>query len=751
MTSDDTHVDAFIHHAHALLRDRAGESGGSSLPTPCAIGILSTPIPSSATGARDDARVLNQLKTLNRCVTGLVRAAQGGSLAEHVRPSKGGPVVARQMLASPVGLVALEAPSSVVTLFNRVIECPYTDREATRALLATLPWRTHEYHVDICDLSLKGRMDLLGADGYRVWRAEFPRWVDCGMLYPLAVAARQAPLVDHWLRPEEAETTVGKAFAGVLSVLALRIPIEGRTEKLSVALGELSAHWHDPAPGCNGVRDHLIGRLDTACMQMGIKSNGAPGTPLGFDLEHALRGFAQGFPTHATSDRDGVDAAVHTNNQAAWPGLSGRVQAAFPPSTLYACFSSGDAFESTWGFDRLTLCTTPTRYEKLTHPGIALHFSERAVSVVSPASAPTRSGVEPPAPLIHEALRKLGAVALSPDVASVLLTGVETDSMRPEDVLRCMCIGAPASDWQLYHRRTMELELSCAAQALPTSRETFVMWRLDLPCVCLRHQGPAVLSSHAEMVDWTSTVHVGKHTTRLQGKPETVSEAWTLPSGPVSEVQVRQLVTRHFASCLPDHPAHTTRVRVGAAAVRSTALAEALVCLSAPPPTHVVTDTSVHSPGEWKGDGIDPRYASVERASNGHRYRDWAALHCDHVQGHTWQSRLASHVISVEGGMHAATVSWTDAKGKVVEVHTRSTLPLDHNDVTGVSLATAVESRYGGDHGLLPVRHVGGVVSRGAVEFYHPRPTLSLLAYSTGQPGSPFELIVFECDPTHLL
>ena len=402
----------------------------------------------------------------------------------------------------------------------------------------------------------------------------------------------------------------------------------------------------------------------------------------------------------------------------------------------------------------MTLCTTPTRYEKLTHPGIALHFTERALSVVGPTSAPTRSGVESPVPLLHAALQKLGTVALSSDVASVVVASAGATPMRPEDVLRCMCMGVSASDPQVYHRRTMELELGCAAQASEgpsASGGTFVMWRLDLPCVCLRHPTPAVLSSHAEMAGWTSTVHVGKRTTRLQGKPETVCEAWSLPDGPVSEAQVRQLVTRHFASCLPDHPAHTTRVRVGAAAVRSTALAEALVCLSAPPPTHVVTDTSVHSPGEWKGDGIDPRYASVERASNGHRYRDWAALHCDHVQGHTWQSRLASHVISVEGGMHAATVSWTDAKGKVVEVHTRSTLPLDHNDVTGVSLATAVESRYGGDHGLLPVRHVGGVVSRGAVEFYHPRPTLSLLAYSTGQPGSPFELIVFECDPTHLL
>ena len=660
-------------------------------------------------------------------------------------------MVARHRLPVSTGLIALEPPPSVVALFNRVIECPYTDREATRALLATLPWRTHEYHVDICDLSLKGRTDLLGADGYRVWRAEFPRWVDCGMLYPLAVAARQGPTVDHWLAPEETETAVGKAFAGVLSTLALRLPVKERTRRLSAALGELSAHWHDSTPGCNGARDHLIGRLDTACMQMGIKSNGVPGTPLGFDLGHTLRGFAHGFPAHATGDGAGEDAAVHTNNQGAWPGLSVRVQAAFPPSTLYAGFSVGDTSESTWGFDRLTLCTTPTRSEKLTHPGIALHFSERAVSVVSPASAPTRSGAEPPAPLIHEALRKLGAVALSPDVASVLLAGAETDSMRPEDVLRCMCIGAPASDWQLYHRRTMELELSCAAQALRTSRETFVMWRLDLPCVCLRHQGPAVLSSHAEMVDWTSTVHVGKHATRLQGKPETVSEAWTLPGGPVSEVQVRQLVTRHFASCLPDHPAHTARVRVGAAAVRSTALAEALVCLSAPPPPHVVTDTSIHPPAEWTGGGIDPRYASVERASNGHRYRDWAALHCDRVQGHTWQSRLASHVISVEGGMHAATVSWTGSRGKTLDVHVRSTLPLDHNDVTGESLATAVESRYGSNLCLLPVRHMGGGFSQSAVEFYHPRPTLSLLAYSVGQQGSPIELVVFECDPTHLM
>ena len=653
-------------------------------------------------------------------------------------------MVARHTLPLPTGLVALETPSSVVALFNRVVECPYTDREATRALLATLSLRTHEYHVDICDLSLKGRTDLLGAAGYRVWRAEFPRWVDCGMLYPLAVAARQAPTVDHWLSPEEAETTVGKAFSGVLSVLALRLPIEERTKKLSAALRELSTHWHDSTLGCNGARDHLIGRLDTACVQMGVKSNGVPGTPLGFDLGHALRGFAQGLPTHATSDRAGVDAAVHTNNQTAWPGLSVRVQTAFPPSALYACFSTGDASESTWGFNRLTLCTTPMRYEKLTHPGIALHFTECGLSVVGPASPPSRSSVEPPVPLLHEALRKLGTVALSPDVASVLLTGVSAGSMCPEDVLRCMCMDAPASARQLYHRRTMELELSCAAPTSPASRETFVMWRLDLPCVCLRHPTPAVLSSHAEMAGWTSTVHVGKHTTRLQGKPETVCEAWSLPGGPVSEAHVRQFVTRHFASCLPDHPAHTTRVRVGAAAVRSTALAEALVCLSAPPPIHVVTDTSVHSPVEWTGSGIDPRYASVERACNGHRYRDWAALHCDRVQGHTWQSRLASHVISVEGEMHAATLSWTDVTGKTVEVHTRSTLPLDHNDVTGESLAAAVESRYRGDRGLLPVRRTGDVVSRGAVEFYHPRPTLSLLAYSVGQPDSPLELIVFE-------
>ena len=750
-SADTTRAERFIKDVHILLKGRQHEHGDNPAPTLTPIQVTSAPSDQNTQRAHEHARVLCSIRVMNQYVTNLVRiASRPESISRNIGDKSLLPSALFSVLPLSTVIQQYHPHNETVRLFNQVIMSPCTDRESIRALLALSPGQKMEYDVDVCDLTLRGRTSLLGARGYIAWRREAQQWKNSGMLYPLAVAARHASNTSQWLTPEQTDTQVGKAFERVLHAINVNGQITSR--QVTAAIEQLADSWHATDPSSVSARDELIRKLDDACIRMQIKSNGLPGTPMGFDLRHSLGAFAQAHPNHTATTKAKADARAHTDSRTTWPRLCERVQAAFPPSLLYSGLSQHR--DATWGFEKLTLRTTPIRSDTDIFPNAALHFSLCALSCIHPKARTDQPWSRPAR--LPDTLARLGAIALSPHVASVMLPAptskeAHLDTNGPQSVLQLMRTHDPA-DHTEYHKKVIQLEAEASspnALAAPSSEpQTYVMWRVDLPCVGLSHEDDPPDGSHLHSM--SSTVHIRKQAVPLKHKQEAVSDAGVVPmSSNVDEEGIRRLVTQHFANNLETHPAHTVVTRGEETNLCTVALAEALVCLTKRPLEGVITTCPVGAQTQWSGDGIEPRYMTVETASNGRRARDWAAVHVDTKESHTWQARLASHVVTTSS-MHLTTMGWIDPEGSTKTVHVQSTLPLEHRVIRGNSLGEAVENCYRRDTGLLPTRHVDTGVDRKSVEAYHPSPHLTLMAYAPMEANSTFELIVFQLEPdTH--
>jgi hypothetical protein len=171
----------------------------------------------------------------------------------------------------------------------------------------------------------------------------------------------------------------------------------------------------------------------------------------------------------------------------------------------------------------------------------------------------------------------------------------------------------------------------------------------------------------------------------------------------------------------------------------STTLAESLACFILAPPDKINTCDMGDSP-PWKEEGIDPRYAEKQVASNGFRFRDWVAMHVG--RGGTQQSRLAAHVVEFDA-LHVTDMPWLH-DGQVEWVSVASTVSPQSRTLQGPTLRTAVENRFLHDPRMLPVRTQGDTVAKSDAEVYMDGDARATVVYSpTG--SARLEMIAFQC------
>ena len=686
-----------------------------------------------------------------------------------------------------------DAPTSLppASLFEMVVRSRLIDRSLVRALLQTCPlpsgqacWA--EYDVDVCDIMLRGRVDLLRQGGHEAWLAAGPCWRSRGLLYPLAVAARYRPSVGLWLAPSQAGSELGRALSSFLAVAGA--PGEIGSDRFAHAAKGLVDAWHNPEPESVIARDHLIHLMDSAAISMGVKSNGRPVEPGTFGLCAALRAFGSLSPGGSPLTKGQVDTEVHSKNRITWPGLCGRVQASFPPSMLYHATSLAN--RPTWGFNRLTLRVAASQASKGdVLPPIAMHFAETELACVLPIPPASRNPAYAPLQSqsrTHDLLWRLGAVALSSEVADVMLGRQVLRVVQPSDphaVLAHMrvCVCPPSEEHTEYHKAIEALEGCVSSAAVPAPR-TWVMWRLDLPGVRFAYGESAL--SQADLAVQRSTEGVPKRVARITGEmggiarayvTESCSEAvpvadWSQSADPdeavPDEASVRRLVLAHFsATHTPAADPDTDRT-----------LMDAVLCLTTPPPVDSTSVVPLQGGVKWTRDGIDPRYAELQQATNGLRFRDWVAMHCDPVRKCTWQCRLAAHVVHTDT-MHCGSALWirspidsnqSTRSGQLIGPNQRpgqligpnqrpgdeqptwvtvlSTLPTEQRVLKGSTLGMAVEACYSHEPGLLPVARSDMDVHRKDMEFYHPDPQRVLVSYAPKRAQGTLHLLIFQVE-----
>ena len=645
----------------------------------------------------------------------------------------------------PAGLSASLTPASHVSgmspseLFNGIVQAKCLDRDAVRELLSSVPGDWKEYDVDVCDLTLRGRSGLLAQGSFENWMTDHAGWRSCGMVYPLAVAARYRRDPSLWLTHEQLGSELGKAFSVFLASASEPDAVSsGALVRESENLANL---WHHTDGLSVEARDRLVGLFDLACVRMGVKSNGLQGGADGFDLESTLSGFRTDAQVETSTRRPKtkglVDATVHENNRAAWPHLNRRIQAAFPPSLLYAGLSRAN--KPTWGFERLTLRVTTAGSQNRLHPGLAVHFVEGEMGCVLPADIRSQERSLHRRCRVHDVLWRLGALALSPEVGRVM-TGVKNAEchtvMRHMDSVESS--HGPGESEYSRVIRSMETAMQPTEvrgvdglnEALPA---TYVAWRIDLPTVTLRTQGDS--PDPSAMVGWTSTEHLRKSVTKGSCKRSAVAAGYATRESQVDEAGVRRLILEHFTKNL--------REEAGNSHARNTTMAEAALCFTLDPPENKRSTLPLGGRNKWESDGIDQRYAEVQNADNGFRLRDWAAVHCDTRSGCTWQCRLASHVVHTKDMFHS-TLSWLDDAGNLRRVAVKATLPFERRVLKGSGLSSALEGCFKHEPGLLPVHKLSAKVARKDLEFYHPDDNRSIIVYSSPQNANSLEVAIFQ-------
>ena len=716
-------------------------------------------IPPDARVHADRIHRLTQLRVMNQYVAHLGLMATQSKLRCNVM-CPGQPIGTNRrpgqtlrfwpgILNAPMWDPDVRASLPPASLFEMVVRSQLIDRPLVRALLRTRSppsgqacWA--EYDVDVCDIMLRGRVDLLLQGGYEAWLADGPCWRSRGLLYPLAVAARYRPSVGLWLPPAQAESELGRALASFLAVAGT--PGEVRSDRFAHAMEGLTDAWHCADLESAIARDHLIHLMDSVAMSMGVKSNGHPAEPETFALSVALRAFGSLSPAGSSQTKGQVDTEVHSKNRITWPRLCERVRASFPPSMLYHATSLAN--RPTWGFDRLTLRAIALQAQGEWGGGVlaslAVHFAETELVCVLPSPPASRNPAHSPLQSqtrTHDLLWRLGAVALSPEVADVMLdqrTRQAIQTSNPHAVLAHMrsCVCPPSNEHLEYHLSIDALEGGASCAVVPAPR-TWVMWRLDLPGVKFAYGESAL--SQADLAVQRSTEGVKKRVARITGEMGGIARAYVTEScseAVPDEASVRRLVLAHFSA------AHTP----GSDADTDRTLMDAVLCLTTPPPVDSTSVVPLQGGAKWTRDGIDPRYAELQQAANGVRFRDWVAMHCDPVRKCTWQCRLAAHVVHTDT-MHRGSALWTrPGDEQPTWVTVLSTLPTEQRVLKGNTLGVAVEACYSHEPGLLPVARSDMDVHRKDMEFYHPDPKRVLVSYAPKRAQGTLHLLVFQVE-----
>lgn len=637
-----------------------------------------------------------------------------------------------------------------------------SDRAMTQLLMSyNFPNASFSEHdVDICAWMMAQNA---AADGTREqWLHSFSSWRDSGLFYPMVLGSIYMPHIQNWLPSEVHGTPIAIQFARCLTALS-----QPRVNHLP-CLKALDAVWRSDASGASHI---IAGTLDRIAVLMGVKSNGLPGCAGSFCLKTALSMFPRSF-----GDRNCMDES----NFRSWMHMRSAVEDTFPPSLL--CAPLVRPRRPTWGHQRLTLQV----HEDPSTLGCIVCFAERKLSCVLPSEdkvdvahtySPSFSKeclAQQTSFRVQDVLWRLGDVSLSSDVASCMMhpracaellngTSMAVD-MDPQAALDFMASGLDHSTAALTHvsEEYMEYMRQLNAIVPPVETKTFahpqaiLMWRLDMPSRAIVYLGKGT----EVKPDAESQHHLRK--VLVNSKVSNACHIGSISRAPLSanDATIRDCLRSFAKTELASHPSNTVLVKAEdenastmmmgcgkqVAPVTCTTLAESVACFALCPPSKIMT-CELGASCSWKDDGIDPRYAERQLASNGTRFRDWVAMH---VGKHgTQQSRLASHVIKYDT-VHHTYMPWiSDNGGDTVWVSVSSSAKPESKTLQGRTLRQAVEGRFFHDLRMLPTQssqsdaEMPPKVERCNAELYMDGPNRVSVAYApSGQER--LEFIVFE-------
>ena len=600
------------------------------------------------------------------------------------------------------------------TLFKLHASYPIYDRAVTRLLLREHFPDSKEYEVDVC----RCMMSMYPARDYHAWLQSFPRWRDSGLLYPLGVAALYMGELRDWLPEQCWVHPLGHALMDW--VRGMQLPAMGDP---TPGLRAIEREWAADTTGTNLILGHV---LDRAAILMGVKSNARRSDPSDFRLKAALDGFPRSF-----------GAGQHESTYHAWHCLKICVEDALPPSLL--CAPLVRPRRATWGFPALTL--------HVSDAGV-VRFAETELQAVAP-NRDSEVHTHTPAYVhnclsyqtsarVQEVLWRLGEVLLSPGVAACINPhgGAPGVPPAPADLLAQMRPTGGKTPPADYLDRMRRIEAMVPPVHFTSLRQPcqLLMYRIDIPNRVILYVG----SGEEVRADSESQQHLQK--LLLNSKVPPCNVAGILAADPgvqVNEASLRATLRAFAAQRLREHPANTALVRVDAdeateatpkqiTPVAHTTLAETVACFALTTPSKV----SVHRINQscaWQENGIDPRYAERQDASNGFRFRDWAAMHAG--KAGTQQSRLAAHSIGFDG-LYLTTMPWIRNDGTTRWVHVSSTAPPFNRVLVGSTLRQAVESRFLHDPRMLPVAQEGQTVPRANIELYAASENRMALVYA---------------------
>lgn len=608
-----------------------------------------------------------------------------------------------------------------------------------------------QYELDVCAYML-AKPTLT----YDAWLKGFPSWRAQGLYFPLALASIYMPYLACWLPADVHDSKVGMSFAECL--VCMRDPCREH----GVALRRLVEDWaHDDT----GAADVLSGKLDRVAILMDVKSNGQPAR-----LTEALDKFASHFPA---AELDCDAAEMHAANHAAWHCLKDAVERTFPPSLLAGPLVHPR--RDTWGYARLTLEAAPTlrfRESKLQCVKAAA-LAEGVAHTYQPAFTKDCM-LHQTSQRIQDALWRLGEIVTSPDVclamlrpevamaaldtppteaaAAKLAQDLTIDCALERMEARAFPLSPPAPLDECYAAFTQALDASMPqplTHYLP-EEVAVLFWRLDTPPRAIIYVGSGDdVDSRAE-----STHHLPKVMVNCKVPHRPTGGVLRVPAASC-ESAVRRAIQTFARDGLPTHPGNTVLITHqcegqadGGARARQvtpatcTTLAESVACFGLTQPARL-TVCSLGESCAWTEDGIDPRYAEKQQASNGLRYRDWTALHVG--SNGTQQSRLASHIVRYDC-IHTTVIPWFLDGGGLRWVQVSSTLAPEARTLHGKSLRQAVEARFLHDLRMLPTES-GAKISKSNCEIYTDSAGTVGIAYCLN--NSPrLHFACFECKAT---
>ena len=581
------------------------------------------------------------------------------------------------------------------------------DASMTRHLVRTLmEGRGQELDVAVAGNILRAR-----PDSFDDFSAQFLRWRERALYHLLCLGARHMPLASQWAPGAE-------CWQGVLDCFN--------------ASGFCSEHRLEEACEALQCRPALGTRICAVLDRLAVlaRVHSVYGTPLDESL------------AKLQFERD--PASPYAQCQRVWGTLKNTVFDCVPPSLL--CPALYPPNRDTWGYAGMQL--------KLfkgcpwIDPGMLQWLDKGQFCKEPSAPLPDR---------LHDILLRMGEAATAPEVAHLMLSpgtlrdilsglSPPTPDFGNRDYVLSEMDKGPTTDPEAFGQCVQRIVASLpevAHTALPSPLQ-LLAWRVDCPPRAILYEGDS------SRVDLAATPPYQLHKTIWLDKVpnRTVSGVSVLsrpcPDHGDAHEAIRACIAEDVVAPhadFADHPFH--QVSEG---VHTTTLAEAVALFTGPPPEKL-SEVPLHHSAPWEAPHVDDRYAERQVASNGMRFRDWAAVYHDGCE--LQRCRLAAHALRTLDVYHThfplaghPTRSWVAVASSLPP----ETVVLRHQTGRGEldSLKRSVEMRFMHDRKLLPVRRKGDSLEREHMEIYSDEAAGQvLIAYAPKSADGSLEFISF--------